>query len=163
SEATFLNEFKLRTGQSFFVVTTLFRPKLACIRRNDAMRTLSIVAGIFLGWLALVVAQMIAGAAIPVRIAMPPNAFAWFLLTDLISAGVLGCVALRSQPTGMKLGVVMVAIPLGIALVNLIEGAFFLSQPGVGWGRIAMQTILGYLLVAPAWAFIFGRMRRPQI
>lgn len=127
------------------------------------MRTLSIATGVFLGWLALVVAQMIAGAAIPVRIAMPPNAFPWFLLTDLIIAAVLGCVALRAQQTNMKLGVVMAAIPLGIAVVNLLEGAFFLSQPGVGWTRIAMQTILGYLLVAPAWAFIFGRMRRPQI
>jgi hypothetical protein len=109
------------------------------------------------------VAQMMAGAMIPVRIRLPLHAYAWFLLTDLVIAGVLGCVALRSQPTGIRLGVVMAAIPLGIAVVNLIEGAFFLSQPGVGWGRIAMQTILGYVLVAPAWALIFGRMRRPQV
>src|SRR5215469_2758343 len=127
------------------------------------MKTLTGAGRILLGWIALVVAQMIAGAVIPVRITLPPHAFAWFLSADLVIAGVLGCVALGSQQRGVRLGVVMAAIPLGIAVVNLIEGGFFLSQPGVGWTRIAMQTILGYVLVAPAWAFIFGRMRRPQI
>ena len=127
------------------------------------MKSISTGGRILLGWLALVLLQMIIGVLIPVRMTPPAHAFGWFLLTDLLIVSVLGFAAMRSEWRGLKLAVALAAIPFGIAVLNLIEGVVFLSKEGADWGRIAIQMLLSYALVAPVWAWIFGRNGHPSI
>jgi hypothetical protein len=119
------------------------------------MKSKAIGVQILLGWVALVLVQMIIGMLVPVRMTPPPHAASWFLLSDLLIVTALGYVAAHSKLRGLRLGVALAAIPFGIAVVNLIEGAVFLSRQDADWGRIAINMLLSYALVSPLWAYIF--------
>lgn len=110
---------------------------------------------IVLAWLTLVAMQVLCGITIPISWPDPGRAFAWLLLTNILVVSVLGYVASRADLRGWGIGLASAAIPLSIASANLIEGAVFLKT-AMPWGRIFLQTILTYVLVAPFWAWIFA-------
>jgi hypothetical protein len=64
------------------------------------------------------------------------------------------CGASRADLRGGKLGIALAAIPYAVSTVNSIEGAVFLTT-AIAWGRVCLQMMLAYLLVAPAWSWIF--------
>src|SRR5690348_3910782 len=111
---------------------------------------------IVLGWIALVVAQMVGGIITPVKTPILPHAFQWLLATDFLIAGVSGFVALRSDWTGWKLAAAITAIPLAINLANLIEGTVFLKHSGIAWPSVFLYTIVTYAIAMPLWRYIFG-------
>jgi hypothetical protein len=111
---------------------------------------------ILMGWLALAAAQMLAGMLIRLQVTPAPRALEWMLVTDLLVAATVGVVAVRCDWVGWKLGATLVAIPLAINLVNLIEGSVFLSHAGIPWRGIMLNLCITYLLVLPLWRYIFS-------
>ncbi|HZP16919.1 MAG TPA: hypothetical protein VFB00_03070 [Terriglobales bacterium] len=111
---------------------------------------------ILLGWLALAAAQIIAGMVIPVGSPVPPHAFEWLLATDFLIAAVIGVLAVRCDWFAWKLAAALVMIPLAVNLVNMIEGAVFLKNAGGDWKRLIPNMVITYVLVLPAWRYIFG-------
>jgi hypothetical protein len=111
---------------------------------------------VLLGWLALAAAQVVAGMLVHIKAPMPPHAFEWLLVTDLLIAAAIGLVGIRSDWTGWKLAGLLVLIPFAINLMNVIEGSVFLKQSGIGWRNLTIQMFLTYILVLPLWRYIFG-------
>jgi hypothetical protein len=112
---------------------------------------------ILLAWSTLVLAQVLAGLA--VRISPPGMAHqtAWVAGTNLLVCVALGFVALRSDWRGWRLGLSLIAIPLSIYIVDIIEAIIFLhmeSGPAL-LGRV----VLTYLFALPFWVLIFGKSR----
>jgi hypothetical protein len=122
------------------------------------MRLLTRIGQVGLGWVALMVAQIVAGMVVP--ISMPTGSqqsLGWLAASDLLVVAALGLAAGRSDWKGWKLGTVLAAIPLGIAAINFIEGAVFLTRLGINWPRIAAETFLTYALATPLWVLVLGR------
>jgi hypothetical protein len=122
------------------------------------MKTSNIGIRIVVGWVALVIAQMITGMLIRITVPNAEGMFRWMLLTNLLMVAALGYIASRTDLRGWKLGIVLAAIPCAIGIANLIEGAVFLTKVEMPWARLGLQLFLTYLLVAPMWGWIFGRM-----
>jgi len=112
---------------------------------------------ILLGWLALAVAQIVAGAVIRVQAPIQPHAFEWMLVTNFLVAAVLGVIAVRSDWVGWKLSVSLVAIPFAINLVSMVEGRVFLTHTVIPWRSLMFHVSLTYALVLPLWRYIFGQ------
>jgi len=110
-----------------------------------------------LGWLALAVAQSVAGLIIHVEAPTVPYGLEWMLVTDLIIAAVVAFLAFRSDWSGWKLAIALVAIPFAITFVDMVEGAVFLTQLGIGWRSLLIQLCLTYAIVLPLWQFTFAR------
>lgn len=122
------------------------------------MKASNIGIRIVLGWIALLIVQMIVGMVIRVDVPSPEGMLRWMLLTNLLMVAALGYIASRTDLRGWKLGIFLAAIPCAIGLANLIEGAVFLTKIEMPWARVCLQVFLTYLLVAPVWSWIFGRM-----
>jgi hypothetical protein len=110
-----------------------------------------------LGWIALVVAQMVVGMLIRVEVPNASGILPWLLLTNLLTAAAMAYVASRADWRGWKLGAALALVPGAIGLADALEGAVFLGNAGLPWTRIALQTLFTYVLVAPMWGWIFGR------
>ena len=111
---------------------------------------------IFLGWLALITAQVVAGMVIPVKVPMPPHTFQWMLVSYFLIASVLGLLAARSDWTGWKLAVSLAAVPFAINLMDMFEGSVFLKHSGIPWRMLTLQMCITYALVLPLWRYIYG-------
>jgi len=120
------------------------------------MKTLNIGIRIVMGWIALLIVQMIVGMIIRVDVPSPESMFRWILLTNLLMVAALGYVASRTDLRGWKLGFALAATPCAIGIANLIEGAVFLGNVQLPWARVCLQVFVTYLLVAPVWSWIFG-------
>jgi hypothetical protein len=112
---------------------------------------------LLLGWLALAGSQVVAGLLIPVKFPSVPYALEWMLLADLVIAGVLTLIAVRSDWTGWKLAGVLTLMPFAINLVNMLEGTFFLKNAGIDWRTLTLLLCVSYVLVFPLWRYIFAR------
>jgi hypothetical protein len=55
------------------------------------------------------------------------------------------------------LGAALAAIPLVIASVNLLEGAIFLKNSPLEFGRIFVYTVISAVLIVPVWALLFAK------
>lgn len=111
---------------------------------------------LFLGWVALVAAQMVAGMVIHMNAPPMPNILPWLMASDAIVVLALGSAAMRSNWKGWKLGLALFAIPAAIAILNMIEGIVFLTGSHIDWRGAITITLVGYAIAAVLWAFIFS-------
>jgi hypothetical protein len=112
---------------------------------------------IFGAWATLMLAQTIAEIAIRVSVPEITNRIAWFAATNLLVCIALGFVALHSDWRGWRLGLSLIAIPLAIYFVDILEAILFLhikSGPS-----ILGQIVLTYILALPLWILIFTKNR----
>ncbi len=121
------------------------------------MKLLESAGTILLAWAALVVVQVIAGIIVPLNAPSVPHVFLWLMAVDLIMVTVLGFAGMRSDWRGLKLGLALSAIPFGIAAVNAVEGAVFLTKSEINWQRLMVNIFVAYALATPLWMLIFGR------
>jgi hypothetical protein len=118
------------------------------------MKVVIAIGKILLAWMALIVAQIIAGIVVPVKMAGPSSASEW-LLSNLLIAAAVSFVAARSDWRGWRLGLGLAAISCGVTTINFIEGWVFLTGSGISWGRVMGSMIVSYALAVPLWVLIF--------
>ena len=114
-----------------------------------------ILGRIFLGWLALIAAKIVAGMIIPIKAPALPGAFAWLLASDFLVVATLGLVAAASTANGWTLATLLSLMPICISSANIIEGSVFLGNSAIPWGALFLSTCLAYLLVLPLWRYVF--------
>jgi hypothetical protein len=118
-------------------------------------------------FVAISVLQTVAGAVVevllPPKVAphFGPHMLQWMLLANAITVAALSVLALRTEWRGWTLGLALAAIPLVIAIVNLIEGIYFLPNSPIEWPTVFAQVTLGAALGIPVWTLVFGR--RPAV
>jgi len=120
------------------------------------MSLLNTLGRLFLGWVALVVAQMVAGMLTPVNAPALPHTLQWLIATDFLIALTLGLISTRSNLTGWKLAALLALVPFAIGVTNIIEGAVFLKSSKIAWSRLFLYDCLTYALVFPLWRYIFA-------
>jgi hypothetical protein len=122
------------------------------------MNALKTLRRIFLGWLVLLAAQMVAGIIAPVKApALPlPHTLEWWIATDFVIAVTLGFVATKSNLTGWKLAAILALVPFAIGVTNIIEGAVFLKSSQIAWKSLFFYDCIAYVLVLPLWRYVFG-------
>jgi len=126
------------------------------------VRLSNLAPRILYAWVVLAVIQIIAGMLIPLKAPQGGNVFAWLLLTNLLVIAVLAFASVRSGWHGWRLGAALFVIPFGIALLNMIEGAVFLTHSGLDWTMLLVYTLVVYAVAAPAWALILrGKSEAP--
>src|SRR5258708_3872996 len=121
------------------------------------MKPSRVIVRVLMAWVALLVARMIAGAIIPIKVSMPGNLLIWAATANFLTAAALAFAGMRSDWRGWRLGLALCAIPLAIDLIDSIEGIVFLKIPGLDWQRILLQFIVAYALLVPLWTLIFGK------
>ena len=121
------------------------------------MKPATLILRTLLAWFALILAQIIANVIVPISVPVARGALSWLLLTYFLTVAILAYIAQHADLRGWKLGFALAVIPAAIALTNFIEGAVFLKGGLLSWPRLAAQTLLTYLLVAPVWGVLFGR------
>lgn len=112
---------------------------------------------ILLGWLALALAQTVAGVVVRVPAPEIPHGLEWMLATDLLIVITLAPVAASSDWSGWKLAAALTVIPFAITFVNMVEGAVFLERSGIPWRSLLPMLGLTYVLVLPLWRYIFRK------
>jgi hypothetical protein len=123
------------------------------------MKLTRLTLKVLLAWVALVVAQIIAGMLVPARIAAAPNSFPWFLVSNILVAAVLVPVAIRSDWRGWRLAAALSTIPLVLSVSNNIEGKLFLTSFAIRWAWVIGYPLVAALLTFPLWLLIFGKRR----
>lgn len=128
------------------------------------MKMSNVLMRVLAAFIALSVIEVIAGALatflMPGKAVEPtlaPHFFQWMLLTNLVTAGALSAVALRTEWRGWNLGLAVAAIPTAIAFINGIEGSIFLKNSHIDWPRIFVMTAIASVLSVPVWMLLFGR------
>jgi hypothetical protein len=111
----------------------------------------AVIAGV-----ALSLFQMIAGAIVPIKVVMLPHTLAWLLVSNFVIAATLVLTATRSEWRGWRLGVAISTIPMALGLINMVEGAIFLTNSGIDWPSIMAQTVITYELAVPLWILLFA-------
>jgi hypothetical protein len=115
-------------------------------------------------FIAISAVQILAGAfaalVLPPKAVMPDvvqHILHWMFLTNAVTIAALSILALRTEWRGWTLGAVVAAIPLAIALIDGIEGIFFLPNSPIEWPRIFVQAAIAAALSVPVWMLLFGR------
>lgn len=128
------------------------------------MKSSKVILRILLVFVAVSIVQICVGAFVAVL--LPPKAamayvvqhiLQWMFLTNAVTVAGLSVVALRSEWRGWTLGAAVAAIPLIIALVNGIEGIYFLPNSAIAWPRILLQVAIAAALSIPVWMLWFGK------
>lgn len=107
----------------------------------------------------LVIAQMIAGILIPVRIQVADHALPWFLISNVLVAAILVFAAMRSDWRGWQLALALSAVPLVVNVVNNIEAKLFLTSLEISWAWVVGFPLITAVLTTPLWMLIFGRQQ----
>jgi DNA-binding PadR family transcriptional regulator len=115
-----------------------------------------------LTWIALIVAQVVAGMFIHFRGPQVPNVLPWMMVSDAIIAFCIAAVASRSNWRGGKLGLALYFIVAAIITVNTIEGAVFLPNIPLDWGRLLIYSLVFYAIAALLWMLIYRRAPVPE-
>jgi hypothetical protein len=110
--------------------------------------------------IAVCIIQMIVGMLVPMTPIAVPHILQWMFLTNAVVVATLAAVAVRTEWRGWRLGTALAAIPLTIESVNLLEGAFFLTNSHLEWGKIFLHTLISAALTVPVWMLLFGRRDR---
>src|SRR5262249_44409992 len=124
---------------------------------GEAMNWLRSAGQIGLAWVALLAAQVAAGMIAPIRAPAAVNSFVWLLASDFLVVAALSVVAAGRDWRGWRLGLALAALPLGMGLVNLLEGVVFLGHVELSWSQVAANMAATYVLAAPLWGLILGR------
>jgi hypothetical protein len=119
------------------------------------MSSLRIVFRLILAWVALLIAQMVAGMVIHVTAPPVAGMMPWLMLANAGIVLALGAAALRSDWRDWKLAVAMFAVPASIAIVNMIEGVFFLTNSHIDWRGVIEITLAGFAIAAMLWWLIY--------
>lgn len=101
--------------------------------------------------------QMVAGMLVPMKPIATPHIMEWLLLVNAVVVGSLTVAAVRTEWRGWRLGVAIVAIPLAIESVNLLEGTVFLVNSQIEWKKIFVHAFISSILSVPIWMLLFGR------
>jgi len=110
-----------------------------------------------LAFVAVCLIQMIVGMLVPMKPVATPHITEWLLLVNAVVVGALTVAAVRTEWRGWRLGVAVVAIPLAIESVNLLEGTVFLTNIDLQWGGIFVHAVISAVLSVPVWMLLFGR------
>jgi hypothetical protein len=110
-----------------------------------------------LAWIALTVAQMVAGILIHTTAPIMPNIVRWLMMSNALVVLALGAAAMRSEWKGWRLWLALFSIPAVITTVNTLEGVIFLTNANIDWPGITLLTVAGYALAAALWTAIFNR------
>jgi hypothetical protein len=120
------------------------------------MNSLNLPTRIFLGWIALIAAQVIAGIIVPIKAPAQAHGLEWLIASDFLIAGTLGFVSNRSNSTGWRLAAFLVAVPLSINVANTIDGMVFLKNSAIPWMSLLLYTCAAYAIVFPLWRYILS-------
>ena len=128
------------------------------------MKSSNLILRILAVFVAVSVLQVFAGALValllPPKTVMPnmvQHILQWMFLTNAVTVAALTVLALRTEWRGWTLGAAVAAIPLAVALINGIEGIYFLPNSHIEWPRILAQIALAAVLSVPVWMLLFGR------
>lgn len=124
------------------------------------MKLLNAILRALLVFIAVCIIQMIVGMLVPMTPIAVPHILQWMFLTNAVVVATLAAVAVRTEWRGWRLGTALAAIPLTIESVNLLEGAFFLTNSHLEWGKIFLHTLISAALTVPVWMLLFGRRDR---
>ena len=110
-----------------------------------------------LAFVAIAIAQVVAGIIVPMKPVAIPHLALWMLINLAITVAALAPVAARAEWQGWRLGAAVAAIPLAVFAINLIEGVVFLPNTSIEWGKIFLYMLVSALLCVPVWAYLFKR------
>lgn len=117
---------------------------------------------ILLAWIALEALRAIASVVVPAGDSAPGDRqLAWSALSDMIVVIAVGVVATRSDWRGWKLGAALASIPFTVALVNIIEGLFYLQEAHLDGPRLIARAVLTFAASALVWGRIFDTDHEP--
>jgi hypothetical protein len=109
-----------------------------------------------LAFIAVCVAQVVAGMLVPMKPVAIPHMLLWTLLSTTVTVVPLSIVAARTDSRGWLLGAEVAAIPLAVFSIDLIEGVVFLPNIGLNWGRLFLYMLVSAILAIPVWMLLFG-------
>jgi len=121
------------------------------------MKSFNAVLKVLIAGVAIFIFQMIAAAIVPVKVTMLPHTLPWLIVANFMTAATLVLVASRSEWRGWPLGVAISTIPIVLGLINMIEGAIFLTNSGIDWPSIMAHTVITYELAVPLWILLFAK------
>jgi hypothetical protein len=121
------------------------------------MKTFVTVLKVLIAGVAIFIFQMIAAAILPVKVTMLPHTLPWLIVANFMTAATLVLVASRSEWKGWRLGVAISTIPIVLGLINMIEGAIFLTNSGIDWPSIMAHIVITYELAVPLWILLFAK------
>jgi hypothetical protein len=110
-----------------------------------------------LAFVAVCIAQILAGILIPMKPVALPHFLQWLLLSNAVTVAAQDIVAARTAWRGWRLGIAVAAIPVVIHTLDMLEGIVFLKNSPVDWGRIFVYTLVSAALSVPVWMLLFGR------
>lgn len=119
------------------------------------MRLPGILLRIFLGVVALFVAQMAAGALVHINFGNTQPSLAWLALSNLLISAAIGAAAMRSGWSGWKLAGALFFVNFGIAALDLVEAVVFLPQTRDAWKALFALAIITNAVASLLWMFIF--------
>jgi hypothetical protein len=109
-----------------------------------------------LAFIAICVAQVVAGVLVPMKPVAIPHMLLWTLLSTAVTVAALSLLAASTDSRGWLLGAEVAAIPLAVFSIDMIEGVVFLPNIGLNWGRLFLYMLVAALLSIPVWALLFG-------
>ncbi len=121
------------------------------------MNALTITVRLFLAWLALLAAQMIAGVVIHPNAPPNPNPLLWLIVSNAFIALPIAAAALRSDWRDVKLLRALFLVTVAISLANWIEGAWYLPNIGLDWRGVFYFNVVSIAIAAILWFLIFRR------
>ena len=121
------------------------------------MKTFGTLLKVLIAGVAIFIFQMIAAGIVPIKATMPPHTLLWVVAANFMTAAALVLVASRSEWRGWRLGVAISTIPIVLGLINMIEGAIFLTNSGINWPSIIAHTVITYELAVPLWILLFAK------
>ena len=111
---------------------------------------------VLVAWLVFVVAEMVAGMLLPIKMPMAPHAMQWLLAANLLSVVALSSAAVKSGWSRARLLPALFGLGFGIALVNGIEASFFLNFPEISWARVILQQGIAQAILSATVTLLFG-------
>jgi hypothetical protein len=119
------------------------------------MKNAAFLRSVALAWIALEVLRAAATFVLPAANAPGLAHMAWPAVSDLIAVAAIACAAAHADWRGYRLGCALVAVPLLVAIVNIVEGAYYLPDAHLDAPRLAAQAVMAFALAAPVWSRLF--------
>jgi hypothetical protein len=107
-------------------------------------------------------AQIVVGMLVHVNTPPMPNSLPWLLLSNAVVVLALGAAALRGDWRDWRLLVALFLIPTVIDIVNMTEGAIFLTNVRLDWRGIIIFRVLSLAVAAVLWLLIFRSAPVPE-
>src|SRR5260370_36848195 len=130
--------------------------------RNEIMKTFGTLLKVLIAGVAIFIFQTIAAAIVSVKVTMLPHTLPWLIVANFMTAATLVLVASRSEWRGWRLGVAISTIPIVLGLINMIEGAIFLTNSGIDWPCIMAHTVITSELAVPLSFMLCAQREEPN-